>query len=189
MRWNWWSGCWIRKVRLLNIKETIEIIGLVLFHDLLVYVQSWLDNIWCFLLTIFFIVIQKIFIFRYFWALLLSLIRKVRRSWLLEIIREWLSSEITPVITLHFCVGFFLCIGTPNINFKRFSRCVKLRRVSFEVWNLFFVFFKLTVSFLLVVEMRKYFVIYSEFECLPLLNAVQGEPIKREGILEWNIRG
>ena len=49
--------------------------------------------------------------------------------------------------------------------------------VNFDILDLILVFFELSVSFVLSVEMRKHFIIDSQFEGLALLDDVEGKTI------------
>ncbi len=59
--------------------------------------------------------------------------------------------------------------------------------IDFKVLDLIFVLFELFVGFGLVVQMRKDFVVYSEFEGFSLLDYIEGVTIQSERVLERSV--
>ena len=59
--------------------------------------------------------------------------------------------------------------------------------VDFKVLDLIFVLFELFVGFGLIVQMRKDFVVDSEFEGFSLLDDIEGVTIESEGVLERSV--
>ena len=65
---------------------------------------------------------------------------------------------------------------------------VQLVNVDFYIFNFFLVLFELSVSLVLGVEMRKNFVINSQFEGLSLLDDVECKSVESERVLEGHVR-
>jgi hypothetical protein len=72
-----------------------------------------------------------------------------------------------------FCLGFFLHSPSDASDVQSYLFGLEMAFVDFEILNLILILFKLFVSFSLIVQMRKDFIVNSKFERLPLLNDIQ----------------
>ena len=77
----------------------------------------------------------------------------------------------------------------PDIKLYFLFLRIELIEINFDIFDLILIFLKLSVGFVLRVEMREYFIIDSEFERLALLDDVEGEPLESEGVLEGDVGG
>ena len=66
---------------------------------------------------------------------------------------------------------------------------IELIKINFDIFDLILIFFKLSVGFVLSVEMREYFIIDSEFKGFTLLDNIEGEALESEGVLEGDVGG
>ena len=64
-----------------------------------------------------------------------------------------------------------------------------LVEIYLDILDLFFVLFKLCVSFVLSVEVAEHFVVNPELERLSLLNHIESKPVQSERVLERHIAG
>ena len=77
----------------------------------------------------------------------------------------------------------------PDIKLYFLFLRIELIEINFDIFDLILIFLKLSVGFVLRVEMREDFIIDSEFERLALLDDVEGEPLESEGVLEGDVGG
>ena len=62
-----------------------------------------------------------------------------------------------------------------------------LVEINLDILDIFFVLFKLCVSFVLSVEVAEHFVVNPELKRLSLLNHIEGEPVQSERVLKRHI--
>lgn len=97
--------------------------------------------------------------------------------WLaLEIIwksRHFIFTKSIPCMTLSWLIfRFFLHTTSNTANIECDFLCFELIFINFEIFDLIFILFELFVSFHLIVQMRKDFIVNSEFKRLTLLNYI-----------------
>ncbi len=186
----------VRRLRKIGLIETEEInrfiINNVTSLNLTIEIKNWLFlllsnlamnvfvNIYGLL-----IVVKEVRFFR--WWLYLWLIAERRSSWLRKVARERATSKLAPILTLRFEATLFLSLSSCNVYFYRLSRTTKFWSVSFYIFDLVFVVSKSSRGFLLVIQMRKDFIITPQLEILSLLNTVHWVSIKSERVLEGHV--
>lgn len=82
---------------------------------------------------------------------------------------------------------FLLRPQSPNIKGNLLIGRVELSKVDLDIFDLLLILPKLSVGFLLRIEMREHLVIDPELKTLALLDDVQREAVEGEGILEGDV--